>query len=381
MTSATEAIRVPLCDLAAQYDGIRSEIRAAIDEVLESQLFILGPQVAELERKIADYCGCKYGIGCSSGSDALLLALMSLGIGPGDEVVTTPYTFFATAGAIVRLGAKPIFVDIESEGYNIDPAGLERAFSPATKAIIPVHLFGQAAEMDPILELAAHYNVAVIEDAAQAIGARYKGRAAGSMGTIGCFSFFPSKNLGSMGDGGMVVTNDEVLAHKMRVLRSHGAEKKYRHSMVGGNFRLDTLQAAILLVKLRYLDGWNEARQKCANRYRELILASGAADICSPPFELPDRAHVYNQFVVRTEMRDMVREALVSRNIGAAIYYPIALHLQDCFAALGHRPGDFPKAELASQQTIALPIFAELTLEQQRLVVDAIESTNRCGTS
>jgi dTDP-4-amino-4,6-dideoxygalactose transaminase len=372
MTVATSRRPVPLCDLRAQYESIRDEIRRAVDEVLESQAFIMGPQVGELEARVADYCQCLYGVGCSSGTDALLLSLMALGVGPGDEVITTPFTFFATVGAISRLGARPVFVDIEPDGYNLDPARLEAALSPRTRAVIPVHLFGQTAEMGPTLEFARRHGLAVIEDAAQAIGAEYHSKRAGSLGDLGCLSFFPSKNLGGLGDGGMVVTNNPELAEKMRLLRTHGAAKKYYHTLVGGNFRLDTIHAAALLVKLRYLDQWTEARRRHAACYRELIGTSPAADHCELPPELPGRRHVYNQFIVRTPRRDRALEVFKAHKVGTAVYYPWPMHLQECFLDLGHREGDFPEAERACRETFALPMFPELTEDQQRAVVEVL---------
>jgi len=372
MTVATRARAVPLCDLRAQYETIRDEIRQAVDEVLESQAFIMGPQVGQLEKQVADYCRCLHGVGCSSGSDALLLALMALDIGPGDEVITTPFTFFATVGAIVRLRAKPVFVDIDRASYNLDTSQIGKAVSPRTKAILPVHLFGQMAEMGPILEIARRHNLAVIEDAAQAIGAEYQGKRAGSLGDLGCLSFFPSKNLGGLGDGGMVVTNNPALAEKIRVLRTHGASKKYYHTLVGGNFRLDTIHAAALIVKLGYLDQWTAARQRHAQYYREQIAASTPADGYELPTELPDRRHVYNQFIIRSRKRDQLLEVFRQNKIGSAVYYPSPMHLQECFRSLGYTQGDFPEAETACRETCALPMFPELTEEQQDAVVQVL---------
>lgn len=371
-TPSTADAPVPLCDLGAQLAPIRREIESAIGAVLDSQAFIMGPQVGELERQVAAYCSSQHAIGCSSGSDALLLALMALGVGAGDEVITSPFTFFATVGAISRLGARPVFVDIEPETYNLDPRKLSAARTPRTKAIIPVHLFGQMAEMDPISEFASREGIAVVEDAAQAIGAEYRGRKAGSMGHIGCFSFFPSKNLGCLGDGGMVVTDDAGLAEKMRVLRVHGAKRKYIHAVVGGNFRLDTLQAAVLLVKLQYLEQWNDARRARAATYRQLIGSSAAADFVSLPEELPFRRHVYNQFVIRTPRRDRVIETFRTLNIGTAIYYPLGMHMQECFRDGRYRPGDFPNTERACLETCALPMYPELADDQQDRVVRGV---------
>jgi len=372
MSVSTVKTPIPLCDLRAQLAPIRGEIQAAIDAVLDSQAFIMGPQVGEFEKQAAAYCSCTHAIGCSSGSDALLLALMAMGVGPGDEVITSPFTFFATAGAVSRLGAKTIFVDIEPAGFNIDPNRLESAITARTKAIIPVHLFGQTADMAPILEVGRRHQVAVLEDAAQAIGSEYDGRRAGSMGIAGTLSFFPSKNLGGIGDGGMVVTNDAELAEKMRVLRVHGAKTKYIHTVVGGNFRLDTLQAAVLAVKLRYLDRWNAARRAHADKYRALIGATPIAANLVVPTELPKRHHIYNQFIVRSAKRDRVLEVFKSRGIGTAVYYPVGLHMQECFKELGYRQGDFPETEKACLETCALPMFPELTEAQQADVVEAL---------
>ncbi len=377
---------IPLLDLKAQYAPIREEIRAAIDRVADEQRFIGGPEVEALEREVAAYCQCQFGIGVSSGTDALLVALMASGIRPGDEVITTPYTFFATAGSIYRLGAVPVFVDIDPFCYNINADLVEAAVSERTRAIIPVHLYGQMAEMDPIMETARRHNLIVIEDAAQAIGAEYRGRRAGSIGHFGCFSFFPSKNLGAFGDGGMITTNDPDLAHRARLLRNHGAEPKYYHKLVGGNFRLDALQAAVLRVKLKYLDAWTAARQRNAERYRGLFREAGlTTDTGLPPIglpaELPDRRHIYNQFVVRcpapdggTSHRDAVIAAFKERKIGHEIYYPVPLHLQECFAGLGYQRGRLPASERAAQETLALPIYPELTGEMQAAVVDAVAS-------
>lgn len=374
---------IPLLDLKAQYAPIRAEIRAAMDRVCDAQYFIGGPEVEALEGEIARYSTARFAIGVTSGTDALIVALMASGIKPGDEVITTPYSFFATAGCIDRLGAVPVFVDIDPLSYNVDPALIEAALTAKTRAIIPVHLYGQMAEMDPIMEIAAHHNLIVIEDAAQAIGAEYGGRRAGSIGHFGCFSFFPSKNLGAFGDGGMVTANDADLAHVARLLRNHGAEPKYYHKLVGGNFRLDALQAAILRIKLPHLDGWTAGRQRNAARYRELFAATGLV-VDGPsaagkggivlPAELPARRHIYNQFVIRTDRRAAVMAALKARKIGHEIYYPVPLHLQECFAELGYRPGSLPHAELAANETLALPIYSELTEEMQAAVVAAVAS-------
>ncbi len=360
---------VPLCDLQALHSPLGEEIRSAIDRVIESQHFIMGPEVRELEEQVAEYCDIAHAVSCSSGTDALLLALMALDIGAGDEVITTPFTFFATAGAISRLGARPVFVDIEPEGFNIDPDLIEPAVTQKTKAIIPVHLFGQMAEMDPILDVAARHGLAVVEDAAQSIGAEYRGQRAGSMGTMGCFSFFPAKNLGCLGDGGMVVTGDSALAERMRALRTHGTTKKYYHAMVGGNFRLDTIQAAVLQVKLPHLDRWNVARAVAARRYRELFCDTGLDDQLQLPPELPHRRHVYNQFCIRSSRRDELVEHLRTNKIGTAIYYPLPLHLQACFQSIGCREGDFPVCEKAAKEILAIPMSPELSTEQQDRVV------------
>jgi len=365
---------VPLLDLKAQYAGLRDEIHAAMGRVIESQYFILGPEVEALEREVAAYSHCQYGIGVSSGTDALLVALMAIDLQPGDEVITTPYTFFATAGSIVRLGGRPVFVDIDPRTYNIDPAGIEAAITPRTKAIMPVHLFGQMADMDPIMAIAERRGLIVIEDAAQAIGAEYRGRRAGSIGHLGCFSFFPSKNLGGFGDGGMVTTNDPDLADKVKLLRGHGARPKYYHKVVGGNFRLDALQAAVLRVKLRYLDEWTAARQRNAERYRQLFVAAGV-DI-GLPCDAGYGRHIYNQFVIRSTRRDALMAHLKAQQIGTEIYYPVPMHLQECFADLGYRKGDFPASEQAALETLAIPIYPELTDEMQTQVVEAVKKFN-----
>ena len=365
-----EIIPVPLLDLKAQYATIREEVNAAVMRVLESQHFILGPEVEALEAEVAAYSQCKYGIGVSSGTDALLVALMAIDIQPGDEVITTPYTFFATAGSIVRLGAKPVFVDIDPLSYNIDHTKIEAAITPRTRAIMPVHLYGQMAEMDPIMEIANRYNLYVIEDAAQAIGAEYKGRRAGSIGHLGCLSFFPSKNLGGIGDGGMVVTNDAELADKVKLLRGHGAQPKYYHKVVGGNFRLDAVQAAVLRVKLKYLDDWTKKRQMNAAYYRQLF--SQVELPISLPSDVHHCRHIYNQFVIRTQHRDKLMTYLKSRQIGSEVYYPVSMHMQECFADLDYHFGDFTESEQAAQETLALPIYPELTAAQQAMVVESL---------
>lgn len=373
-----EIIPVPLLDLKAQYDTIRDEVNAAVMRVLESQHFILGPEVEALEEEVAAYSQCKYGIGVSSGTDALLVALMAIDIQPGDEVITTPYTFFATAGSIVRLGAKPVFVDIDPLSYNIDHTKIEEAITPRTRAIMPVHLYGQMAEMDSIMEIANRHNLYVIEDAAQAIGAEYKGRRAGSIGHVGCLSFFPSKNLGGIGDGGMVVTNDAELVDKVKLLRGHGARPKYYHKVVGGNFRLDAVQAAVLRVKLKYLDDWTKKRQMNAAYYRDLF-AQARLEGITLPTELDDCRHIYNQFVVRCSQRDDLMMYLKEEKIGCEIYYPVSMHIQECFADLGHKSDDFPVSESATRETLALPIYPELEHEMLHSVVHVVSTFYREG--
>jgi len=376
---------VPLLDLAAHHAPLQKEIMAVLEQVVRSQAFILGPEVAKLEERVASYCQAKAAIGVSSGTDALLISLMALGVGPGDEVVTTPYSFFATAGAVVRLGAKPVFLDIEPRSFNIHPDKIERAVTAKTKAIIPVHLYGQSADMAPIMDLAGKRKLAVIEDAAQAIGTEYKdGRRAGSIGTVGCLSFFPSKNLGCLGDAGMVVTNDADLAERLRVLRVHGSKPKYYHKLVGGNFRIDTIQAAVLNVKLNYLDGWTKRRQENAQRYETLfrqtgLLERGAVTLPEAVYRASGKSHyhIYNQFVLRVERRDDLIAHLKQKGIGAEIYYPVPFHLQECFRYLGYKEGDFPESERAARETIAIPIYPELTAEQQAEVVDGIGSFYR----
>lgn len=371
---------VPLLDLKAHHEPLQQEILVALEQIFKSQAFILGPDVGRLEERVAAYCQSQYGVGVTSGTDALLIALMALGIGPGDEVITTPYSFFATAGVVVRLGAKPVFVDIDPTTYNIDPAKINRAVTTKTKAIIPVHLYGQCADMGPIMEVAKQHKLSIIEDAAQAIGAEYRdGRRACSMGTIGCLSFFPSKNLGCLGDGGMAVTSDPELAERMRVLRVHGSKPKYYHKLIGGNFRLDTIQAAVLNVKLNYLDGWTRRRQENAIQYGELFERSGLVQKGRVRLPVPVyresgalHYHIYNQFVLRVDRRDALVAYLKQKEIGVEIYYPVPFHLQECFGYLGYKEGDFPESERATKETIALPIYPELTLEQQAEVVEAV---------
>jgi dTDP-4-amino-4,6-dideoxygalactose transaminase len=364
-------MKVPLLDLKAQYVGIRSEIHEAIDRVCESQHFIMGPEVAALEREMTAFCGARFAVGVSSGTDALLAALMAIGTKPGDEVITSSYSFFATAGVIARLGARPVFVDIDPRTYNLDATQIRRSVTARTKAILPVHLFGRCAQMEPIMAVAKEKEIHVIEDAAQAIGARDEtGRQAGTIGDIGCFSFFPSKNLGAFGDGGMVITNDERLAELLTILRVHGGKPKYHHRTVGGNFRLDALQAAILRVKLKYLQNWTKARRENADRYRHLFKELGLLKWTSVPEDFP--GHIYNQFVPRFPDRDGLKEFLRERGVETEIYYPIPLHLQECFQELGYRKGDFPNSEAAACESLALPIYPELTEAQQRYVVETI---------
>jgi dTDP-4-amino-4,6-dideoxygalactose transaminase len=364
-------MRVPLLDLKGQYAAIRAEVREAIDRVCDSQYFILGPEVTGLEEEVARFCGSKHAVGMSSGTDALLAALMALGVKAGDEVVTTTYSFFATAGVVARLGATPVFVDIDPATFNIDPAQVRAKVTSKAKAILPVHLYGRCADMDPILEVARERGVPVVEDAAQAIGAAdARGRKAGSMGKMGCFSFFPSKNLGGFGDGGMVVTDDGATAESLRMMRMHGMKPKYVHRVVGGNFRLDALQAAVLRVKLRHLPKWTAARRENAERYRRLFAEAGLAGKVVLPADVP--GHIYNQFVIRVPRRDALRKRLEENGVGSEVYYPIPLHLQECFAGLGHRKGSLPHAEKAAEETLALPIYPELTEEQQRIVAGEI---------
>lgn len=411
-------MKVPLLDLKTQYQGIKKEIKEAVEEVFESQQFILGPKVEALEESVADYCGCKYAVGVSSGTDGLLIALMAAGIGTGHGVITTPYTFFATSGSIVRAGARPLFVDIDPATFNVDPVGIRKLieaecrFDPATeqlvhrqtatviRAIMPVHLYGQCADMDPILKLAKEYHLLLLEDGAQAIGAEYLSgnkytMRAGSMGKFGCFSFFPTKNLGGCGDGGMVTTHDRDSAEKLRVLRVHGSKPKYYHQLVGGNFRLDALQAAVLLVKLKYLDGWTAKRREHASHYNSLFQQSGLVEkgfitpprsvwegrfskrVSNPKSAVPNpqfNGHIYNQYVIRAQTRDELRAYLIEQGIGTEIYYPISLHQQECFAQLGYSKADFPESEKAALTTLALPIYPELKPAQLAYVVERIYS-------
>jgi dTDP-4-amino-4,6-dideoxygalactose transaminase len=375
---------VPLLDLKAQFAQIRAEIMPVIEQVCASQRFILGDHVLALEAEVARYCGSSAGIGVSSGTDALLLALMALGVGPDDEIITSPFTFFATAGTIARLGARPVFCDIDPVSFNLSPRAvadfverrcdlkggqlINRATGGRIKGLMPVHLYGQSADMDPLMAIARRCGLRVIEDAAQAIGTEYQGVRVGSIGDIGCFSFFPSKNLGAFGDAGLCTSNDEQLAESMRVLRVHGGKPKYFHSVIGGNFRIDELQAAILRVKLKYLDGWTEARQRNAAHYDAAFAAARLAKIITPRASVKGR-HIFNQYVVRVENRDALKNHLTERSIGTEIYYPVPLHLQQCFAYLGYKDGDFPESERAALETLALPIYPELTTTQLDHVV------------
>jgi dTDP-4-amino-4,6-dideoxygalactose transaminase len=381
-------MQVPLLDLKLQYQSLREKVRAELLEMAESQQFILGPKVEAFEHAIAGYCDANFAVGASSGTDALLMILMALGIGPGDAVLTTPYTFFATAGCIARVGAKPVFVDIDPATYNMSPGALqERLKQPDAdnvKAIMPIHLFGLVAAMDEICEIAGEHSIPVIEDAAQALGADYPSRKhgiqhAGAIAEFGYFSFFPSKNLGAFGDAGMAVCRDEAMAVKMRALRNHGMERRYYHKMIGGNFRLDALQAAILQIKLPHLDEWSAARRANAAFYHNEFKRVGLDRALTLPVEpyaasgVPN-PHIYNQFVIRAPRRDQLCEHLQRNQIGHAIYYPVALHMQECFASLGHREGDFPESERAARETLALPIFPELTRDQQRHVVETMRA-------
>jgi dTDP-4-amino-4,6-dideoxygalactose transaminase len=373
--------KVPFFDLTPQFHSIEDEIRSALDELFKTQQFILGPNVDRLEEEIAHYCQTRFAIGVASGSDALLLSLMVLGIGPGDEVIVPPFTFFATAGAVSRIGAAPVFVDIDPDTYNMDPSRIEEKITSRTKAIIPVHLFGQCMDMDPLLKIAREKKLFVIEDAAQALGAEYrppnhaKGRRAGQMGDLGCFSFYPTKNLGAFGDGGMVVTDNPHLAEKVRLLRVHGSQPKYYHKWIGINSRLDAIQATILLVKFRHLEQWTTERQRKAAGYQSLF-----QDILPslPRFRLPsiqyENRHIFHQYVIRVPERNRLKQFLAEAGIGTDIYYPVPLHLQECYAFLKHRPGDFPVSEKASEEVLALPIYPELTEEQQGTVVNQIKA-------
>lgn len=388
-------MNVPLLDLQAQYATIKDEVQEAVNEVLSSQRFILGAHVAALEKEIAGFCGVPFAAGVASGTDALLLSLKALGVGSGDAVVTVPFTFFATAGVIVNLGARPLFVDIEETAFNMDPESLstlltqECSVDPASKklvhkesgavvkAVVPVHLYGQCADMDRILDIARRFGLPVVEDACQAIGATYRGRSAGSMGDLGCFSFFPSKNLGGAGDGGMVITSNPQLAQRVRLLRTHGMEPRYFHSIVGFNSRLDELQAAILRVKLPHLKAWSQARARNASLYGEDWKAAGLLPFIKPPVVLPDRSHIFHQYVIRCKDRDALQASLRSAGIGTEIYYPVSLHEQECFQYLGYSAGDLPRSHAAANEVLALPVYPELTDAQRRHVVDAIAAFYR----
>ena len=371
---------VPFIDLRAQHATIRTEVMGAVERVFDNQSFVLGEEVSDFEADAAEYCDARHAVGCASGTDALLLALMACGVGPGDEVITSPFTFFATAGSIHRVGATPVFVDVEPGGMNLDPAAIEDAITDRTRAIMPVHIFGQTAEMDPIWRVAAKHDLHVIEDAAQSIGAEYQGRRSGVLGTVACFSFFPTKNLGGAGDGGLMTTDDPEVAARLARLRVHGDTGGYEHVEVGLNSRLDALQAAVLRVKLRYLDDWTEARRANAERYDALLTDYRLTDAVAPPVRLPDRRHVYNQYVTRIAdgRRDEVLKGMRAANVGAAVYYPKPLHLQTCFADLGYKPGQLPEAEKACREVLALPIFAELGEQRQETVVRTLaESLGR----
>ena len=374
-------MKVPFFDLKPQFSSIEGEVKSALDEVFKTQQFILGPAVEELEGAIAQYCQTRHAVGVASGTDALILSLLALGVDPRDEVIVPPFTFFATAGAVSRIGATPVFVDIQEDSYNIDPLQIERKITPKTKAIIPVHLYGQCADMEPILDLAKGRGIAIIEDAAQALGAEYQPsrsippQRAGQMGDLGCFSFYPTKNLGAFGDAGMVVTNDPDLAERVRILRVHGSQPKYIHKWIGMNSRLDSIQAAILLVKFNYLEQWTRERRRKAERYEMLFqnLSPRVPDLRLPTIQYENR-HIFHQYVIRApRRRDLIR-FLNEQGVGTDIYYPLPLHLQKCYSFLKHRPGDFPVSEKASEEVLALPIYPELTDEQQTYVVDQVKS-------
>jgi len=374
--------QIPLLDLKAQHKTIREQVLAELVRVVDSQKFILGEDVKKFEAEIAAYCGTKFAVGCASGSDALILALMALEIGPGDEVLTTPYTFFATAGAISRVGAAPVFVDVEEDTFNLNAGEIEGVLAahPKVRAIMPVHLFGGCADMDTILKIAGERGIPVIEDAAQAIGAEYKGRRAGSIGRIGAFSFFPSKNLGGYGDGGIVTTDDQSLAERLTALRVHGRTAKYFHQWIGVNSRLDALQAAVLAVKFRYLDGWTAGRQKNADRYRAQLAPLSVAVVLPHPRDYQTR-HIYNQFAIRSARRDELQTHLRKHGIGSEVYYPLPLHLQPCYAGLGYRKGDFPVSERLAEESLALPIHSELEAEDIDYICDAIRAFHACESS
>ncbi len=368
----TEARPVPLIDLTRYDEGLQADIARAVADVFASGRFVLGPANEAFESALARRLGVRHVLGVASGTDALLVALMALGVGPGDEVITSPFSFFASAGAVARLGAKPVFVDIDAATFNLEPSLLERAVTPRTKAIQPVHLYGQAADMDPILEMAGRRGIPVLEDACQAIGATYRGKVAGTLGALGAFSFYPTKNLGAAGDAGAVATDDDALAALVKSLRVHGSTATYFHDRVGGNFRMDAVQAAVLSAKLPRLDGWIERRRAIAKRYDELLADAAKAGRLALPVEAPERRHVYHQYVVRVADRDGVKKRLTDRGIGSSVFYPVPLHLQRCFVDLGGREGDFPRAEKAAKEVLALPMFAELTDAEIDRVADAL---------
>lgn len=370
-------MNVPLLDLKAQYKSIKPEVMKAIEAVCDEQGFILGPRVVELERAIAKYVGCAHAVGCASGTDAIVLSLMAAGVGHGDEVITVPFTFFATAGSISRLGARPVFVDIKADSFNMDPGQLEAKITARTKAVMPVHLFGQCAEMEAINEIARRRKIPVIEDAAQAIGASRNGTHAGAWGAMGCFSFFPSKNLGGFGDGGMITTADQALQELLASLRVHGSRVKYVHDQIGFNSRLDALQAAVLRIKLDHLDTWAEGRRRNAARYERLFKELKLSDRVTLPPTTPGNLHVFNQFTIRARKRDDLRQFLKEAGIGTEVYYPIPMHLQNCYKDLNFRKGDFPVSERASEEVLSLPIYAELTEDQQAYVVQTIAAFDR----
>ena len=381
-------MKVSFFDLKSQFSSIEGEVKAALDDLFKTQQFVLGPAVTHLEQVIAQYCQAGHAVGVASGSDALILSLLALGVGPGDEVLVPPFTFFATAGAVSRVGATPVFVDIQEDSYNIDPLQIERKITPKTKAIIPVHLYGQCADMDPILKITKARGIFVVEDAAQALGSEYRphpsapgqraGQRAGQIGDLGCFSFYPTKNLGAFGDAGMVITHDPALAERVRILRAHGSQPKYIHKWIGMNSRLDSMQAAILLVKFRHLEQWTQERQRKAERYRLLFqdLLPSVPDLRLPTIQYQNR-HIFHQYVIRVPQRKQLRQFLSEEGVGTDIYYPLSLHLQECYSFLKHRRGDFPVSEKASEEVLALPIYPELTEEEQMFVVDRIKAFYR----
>jgi dTDP-4-amino-4,6-dideoxygalactose transaminase len=371
--------QVPLLDLKLQYATLEDDLDRAVREVVRSQAFVLGPGVERFEQDVARYVRAEHAVGCASGTDALILSLAALGVGPGDEMLTSPFSFFASASCAYKVGARPRFADIVPDTFNLDPAKVEEAVTPRTRALLPVHLFGQCADMEAFTDLGARRGIPVVEDAAQALGATFGGRHAGAIGTLGCYSFFPTKNLGGFGDGGMIVTSDGELADRLRLLRVHGGKQMYHHEFVGWNSRLDALQAAVLAVKLPHLDRWSEARRENADRYDRWldeagVVASGAVRL---PARAPGRSHIFNQYTIRVPRRDELREHLNREGIGHSVYYPVPLHLQECFSELGYREGDFPVAEQACREVVALPIFPELTDDQQKQVVDAVAAFYR----